>query len=85
MEFVAVVNLIIDDGVKDRGHRKSIFSTDFSFAGIGMEEGSTVVVVIDYSSHNLEPKSGTEHKPHKKEKPHHQVHKEPEPADDDVK
>lgn len=34
----AVVGLIVDDGVKDRGHRLNIYSVDFTDVGIAMGE-----------------------------------------------
>lgn len=47
-----VVQLLIDDGVQDRGHRENIMSADFDSAGVGYSDkhgqyGS--VCVIDYA------------------------------------
>ena len=46
-----VRNLIIDDGVRDRGHRSLIFDTGFRFAGVGCGGHAryNVICVVDYS------------------------------------
>jgi uncharacterized protein YkwD len=46
-----VMNLIIDDGVPDRGHRKNIFSRAFTKAGAacGPHPGFGTVCVIDFA------------------------------------
>jgi uncharacterized protein YkwD len=46
-----VMNLIIDDGVPDRGHRKNIFSRAFARAGAacGPHPGFGTVCVIDFA------------------------------------
>jgi uncharacterized protein YkwD len=46
-----VMNLIIDDGVPDRGHRKNIFSRAFARAGAACEPhpGFGTVCVIDFA------------------------------------
>lgn len=46
-----VRNLIIDDGVRDRGHRTLIFDTGFKFAGVGCGGHAryNVICVVDYS------------------------------------
>lgn len=45
-----MMNLIIDDGVADRGHRTSIFSPNWNMAGVGCGPHATIrsVCVIDY-------------------------------------
>jgi uncharacterized protein YkwD len=56
-----IVSLIIDDGVKDRGHRGSIFSKDFRYFGCASRRSSNkILTVIDYASENLKERSGTE-------------------------
>lgn len=56
----AVVSLIIDDGVSDRGHRKSIFDEKFNYFGAACRENSEklYLVVINYASDNLKDKAG---------------------------
>ncbi len=46
-----MLNLIVDDGVPDRGHRTNIFSPDWSMAGAGCgpHEGYGSVCVIEYA------------------------------------
>lgn len=45
-----MLGLIIDDGVADRGHRTSIFSPDWTMAGVGCGPHASIrtVCVIDY-------------------------------------
>lgn len=45
-----VIGLIVDDGVADRGHRKSIFTPGYRLAGIACGQHKTyrVTCVIDY-------------------------------------
>jgi uncharacterized protein YkwD len=47
-----VMNLIIDDGVPDRGHRKNIFSRAFATAGAACGPHSRFgnVCVIDFAA-----------------------------------
>jgi uncharacterized protein YkwD len=45
-----IMSLIIDDGVPDRGHRKTIFSTDWTNSGVGCGPHAEIgsVCVINY-------------------------------------
>jgi len=45
-----VLNLLVDDGVEHRPHRKHLFNPDFHFIGIAVGEHKEydIVVVIDY-------------------------------------
>jgi uncharacterized protein YkwD len=53
-----VKGLIIDDGVKNRGHRKNIFSQSFTHVGLGSSiVGGKIKVVMDFL--NYEPSSST--------------------------
>ena len=50
-----VIDLLIDDGVRDRGHRKLILDADFIIAGVatGMHKVYRTTTVIDFSKDNL--------------------------------
>ena len=49
-----VVSLIVDDGVYDRGHRKSLFTREFRYVGISTQRGpSHYFTVINLSSQNM--------------------------------
>jgi hypothetical protein len=57
------LSLIIDDGVSNRGHRKSIFSSDYHFYGsASIKSSEYIITVIDYSSHNLPDGKGSNQK-----------------------
>ncbi len=47
-----IVNLIVDDGVADRGHRTALFNSDWSSAGAGCGPHSSyrAVCVVNYAS-----------------------------------
>lgn len=47
-----VINLLIDDGNMNRGHRKNIFNTNFKVTGVAAQEHKEmeVCVVIDYAT-----------------------------------
>jgi uncharacterized protein YkwD len=46
-----LIDLVVDDGVSDRGHRKNILSSDFKYLGISSLEkkDSKTITVIDYA------------------------------------
>ena len=60
-----VVNLLIDDGVKTRGHRKNIFNPDFNFVGIGLANHPTYTYtcVMDYATEIFEKDHSNEYTP----------------------
>lgn len=45
---MTVLGLIIDDGVKDRGHRKTIFNSDYNFIGYASAiQGDKIITVFN--------------------------------------
>jgi uncharacterized protein YkwD len=54
---MTVIQLVIDDGVPDRGHRKNLFNPDFRVAGaaIGPHKGYGTMVVVDMADGFTEP------------------------------
>lgn len=62
-----IISLIIDDGVSDRGHRSSVFSSEFRYVGIGVgQTNKHYLVVLDYASENLPLKKGIKNAPKQK-------------------
>lgn len=53
---MTILSLIIDDGVKDRGHRKTIFSPTYKYVGwsTGKQE-EKFVTIFNMTENNLEP------------------------------
>lgn len=51
-----VLQLLIDDGMPSRGHRKNIFNSDFHKVGVGIDSHSKYknVCVIDYATDYIE-------------------------------
>ncbi|MBW4490944.1 MAG: hypothetical protein KME12_24530 [Trichocoleus desertorum ATA4-8-CV12] len=47
-----VIQLLIDDGVKDRGHRKSILKPDYRMTGVacGSHAAYTTMCVMEYAT-----------------------------------
>jgi hypothetical protein len=54
---MTILGLIIDDGVADRGHRKTIFSTDYKFIGCKAEQqGDKLISVFNLTQNKLQIK-----------------------------
>lgn len=52
---MAIINLLIDDGVANRGHRRALFNKDYKYVGAEFgEEGDRIVAVVAMSQSNLE-------------------------------
>ena len=52
---IALVNLIVDDGVTNRGHRRALFSRDYRYIGASfIESQGQIFTVIAMTQANLE-------------------------------
>lgn len=52
---MTVLSLIIDDGVKDRGHRKTIFSNVYKYIGWSSgKQAEKTLTVFNLTENNLE-------------------------------
>jgi len=52
---LAIINLIVDDGVANRGHRRALFNKDYRYIGAEfIESDSKIFTVITMSQANLE-------------------------------
>lgn len=59
---LTVLGLIIDDGVSDRGHRKTIFSKDYRYIGCKSEkQGDKLLTVFNLTENKLVPKGALDH------------------------
>ena len=51
---MTILGLIIDDGVKDRGHRKTIFNPEYRYIGCSSAiQGEKVITVFNMTENNL--------------------------------
>lgn len=51
---MTILGLIIDDGVSDRGHRKTIFSPTYKYVGCKSEvQGEKVITVFNLTENKL--------------------------------
>lgn len=52
---LALINLIVDDGVNNRGHRRALFSKDYKYIGADfIEKDGQIFTVIAMTQANLE-------------------------------
>lgn len=52
---MTVLSLIIDDGVKDRGHRRTIFSDVYRYIGWSSgKQGEKILTVFNITESNLQ-------------------------------
>ena len=55
---MTILGLIIDDGVPDRGHRKTIFCSEYKYVGCRSEiMGDKMITVFNLTQHRLLLKS----------------------------
>lgn len=51
---MTILGLIIDDGVTDRGHRKTIFNSQYKFIGCKSQpQGDKIITVFNITENNL--------------------------------
>lgn len=51
---IAIINLIVDDGVTNRGHRRALFNKDYKYIGADfVESNGKIFSVITLTQANL--------------------------------
>ena len=56
---MTILGLIIDDGVKDRGHRKTIYNPEYKYIGCSTAiQGEKVITVFNMTENNLQKING---------------------------